>query len=151
MCNKFTKETAVLPRNIHMLEEGKTAIPVTGQQHTTVYGWSQHQRRLLGFPFMPSASHLLIFFFFFYKTRECATRNHAACSSWVCPSLLWLAIKSLWHGLLTAMLHKPRHSKFRRKLLPFTARRRFVKSCKSLWLLEEEKKKQEAYLHTVTE
>lgn len=45
------------------------------------------------------------------------------------------------------MLHKPRHSKFCRKLLPFTARSRFVKSCKSLWLLEEKKKQESLSTH----
>lgn len=121
-CATNLRKAAVLPRNIRMLEEGKTAVPVTGQ-HTTAYGSSQHQCRLMGFPFMPSALHFLIL----YKTRECVMRNQAACSSYVLFSLLWLVIKR--HGLLTtSMLHKPRHRKFCRKLLSFTARSLFIKS-----------------------
>lgn len=141
-CATNLRKAAVLLQDIHMLEEGKFAISVTGQ-HTTAYGSSQHQRRLLGFPFMPSASH-------FYTKLENASQGTMLLAHlrFALARCGWQSKDTdSWHGLLTTMLHKPRHSKFRRKLLPVTAKTVQVMQK----FMAARKKKCRTYLDTVAE
>lgn len=119
MCNKFTKEAALPPRNIWRGD--KTAIPAT--THNSVWVITAPTQ---------APGVLNSFWVSLYKTRTCATGNCTAPSSQ--PGLLWRVASDI---LPPTMLHKPRHGKFLRKLL--SLQNVFSSSHPSSWQLGEER------------
>lgn len=138
MCNKFTKGSSAAEEQSHAWG-GKDCHTSNGATHNSIWIITAPTQA----PRVPFHAFCISFSHFYTKLENASQgtmllahfRFALACCGWQSKDT------DSWHGLLTTMLHKPRHSKFRRKLLPVTARTLFIKSCKSSWLQEQRKKK----------